>query len=155
MAEEEQTRLTAQGKPVPPEARKEVLEDAKALILQGKSLAEIAEKHGIAERTLEYWLAALGDEYARLRQLWVDSMLHEASDLLKDTREDAAAPLRLARARELWKRATWYAERRDRARYGQEQIQGNGSALHISLNFGTNQAQGQVVDAEVVGDTKT
>ena len=133
------TRLTVQGKPVPLEARNAVLEDAKALILQGHSLAEIANKHGIAERTLEYWLHALGDEYKELRQAWIDSLLHEAGELLKDTNEAGNAPLRLARARELWKRATWYAERRDRERYGEDRGTINvaiSPVLNISISHG-------------------
>lgn len=118
--DESKQRLTVPGKPVPKEAREAVLQDAKTKILQGFTLAQIAEEHGIAERTLEYWLHALGDEYKELRQAWIDSLLHEAGELLKDTSEAGNAPLRLARARELWKRATWYAERRDRERYGEE-----------------------------------
>ena len=108
-----ETRLTVQGKAVPQEAKDAILENAKALILEGHTLAQIAQKHGIAERTLEYWLHALGDEYKELREAWIDSLLQEAGELLKDTNEAGNAPLRLARARELWKRATWYAERRD------------------------------------------
>ena len=140
-------RLTTQGKAVAAEARKSVLEDAKSLILEGKTIAEIAVKHGISERTLEYWLAALGDEYIQLRQLWVDNMLQEAGELLKDTREDSAAPLRLARARELWKRATWYAERRDRSRYGQDAPVSGGS---VQINIGIRHNPGPVIEAEVV-----
>lgn len=128
-------RLTVQGKPVPVDTKAEVLEDAKRLILAGSTIAEIAAKHGIAERTLEYWLASLGDEYIELRRLWVDNLLNEAGELLKDTREDGHAPLRLARARELWKRATWYAERRDRARYGQDQPVTGAAAINIDIRF--------------------
>ena len=127
-------RLTVQGKAVSEEAKQIVLADAKALIPNGASIAEIAQKHGIAERTLEYWLASLGDEYVQLRQLWIDNLLHEAGELLKDTREDGNAALRLARARELWKRATWYAERRDRARYGQD-APAQAQAVQININL--------------------
>jgi transposase-like protein len=109
-------RITKPGIPVPMETRGTILEDAKRQILEGKTLAQIAEQHGIATRTLEYWLASLGDEYRELRRVWLDGMLHEAGEELKHAND----PLRLARARELWKRATWYAERLDRARYGQE-----------------------------------
>ena len=131
---EHQKRLTVQGKAVSPEAKQMVLADAKAMIPNGASLAEIAQKHGIAERTLEYWLASLGDEYVELRRLWIDNLLHEAGELLKDTREDGHAALRLARARELWKRATWYAERRDRARYGQDSpVAAQAVQINISL----------------------
>ena len=73
-----ETRLTVQGKAVPEEQRLAVLEDAKQQILNGLTIAQISQKHGIAERTLDYWLHALGDEYKELRQAWIDSLLHEA-----------------------------------------------------------------------------
>jgi len=154
----EQKRLTVQGKAVPAEARQAVLESAKQLILEGQTLAQIAHKHGIAERTLEYWLASMGDEYKELRELWIDSLLAEAGELLKDTSEAGNAPLRLARARELWKRATWYAERRDRARYGEDRGQVNVAVqpvLHITVSGSgaTNAPQQSVIDAVLVDTT--
>ena len=117
------------GKPVPLDRKQAILADAKQKIMEGLTLEQIAHSHGVASRTLEYWLHALGDEYIELRQAWIDGMLHEAGELLKGNsitkpgqenseEKPEDAPLRLARARELWKRATWYAERRDRARYG-------------------------------------
>lgn len=127
-------RLTVQGKAVSPEAKQAVLEDVKALVPSGMTLAQLATKHGIAERTLEYWLSDLGEEYVALRRLWIDNMLHEAGELLKDTNEEGNAALRLARARELWKRATWFAERRDRARYGQD-VPVVASAVQININL--------------------
>ena len=115
-----------------------ILEDAKIEIMAGSTLAQIAAKHSIGERTLDTWLHGLGEEYTELRQAWVDKMLMDAGKEI----EDSANPIldqsgntvigmhgeilertdkeRLARARELWKRATWYAERRDRLRYGQQ-----------------------------------
>ena len=142
-------RLTVQGKAVSEQSKALILEDAKQLIPSGASLVQIASKHGIAERTLEYWLASLGDEYIELRQLWIDNLLHEAGELLKDRREDGAAGLRLARARELWKRATWYAERRDRARYGQDQMSSSAQAVVINIDLGAAKSspnEGQVID---------
>lgn len=139
-------RLTVQGKAVSPEAKEIVLADAKQMIPHGASIAEIAEKHGIAERTLEYWLASLGDEYVQLRQLWIDNLLNEAGELLKDTREDGNAALRLARARELWKRATWYAERRDRARYGQEAGAQQAQAVQINISLAGTAPKAEIVE---------
>lgn len=141
-------RLTAQGKAVSPDVRQTVLEDAKARILKGETLLQIAESHGIAKRTLEYWLANLGDEYKELRQLWVDNLLAEAGELLEEDKENATTQeraLRLARARELWKRATWYAERRDRARYGQDSAQV--IAIQPVLNI-TIRSDGATFDAQ-------
>lgn len=147
MAKKRRSELIPPGKAASPEAKQAILDDAKALIPHGASLQQIATKHGIAERTLEYWLASLGDEYVQLRRLWIDNMLQEASDLLKDDREDGAAALRLARARELWKRATWYAERRDRARYGQEAPASGTNAVQININLRGSTAQtGQVLN---------
>lgn len=118
--------------------KSEILEDAKARIMQGHTLAQIALDHGIGLRTLETWLHKLGEEYVELRQAWVDSLLMDAGQEI----EDSLAPVilengdylidrkgeivkavdkeRVVRAREMWKRAAWYAERRDRERYGQQ-----------------------------------
>lgn len=129
-------RITVRGKAVPDDVRASILNDAKEQILGGMSIAQIAEKHGIAERTLEYWLAAMGEEYEELRRVWIDNMLTEARELMKNPGEDDKAPLRLAKARDLWKSATWYAERRDRQRYGQDQTQAVvvTPVLHITVN---------------------
>ena len=141
-------RLTKQGKAVPQEKRELILADAKQQIMAGLTLSQIAQKHGIAERTLEYWLSAMGEEYEELRRAWIDNMLAEARELLRDVGEDGLAALRLARARELWRSATWYAERRDRARYGQDVMQ-------VNVSFGDlgdrlRRARERVIDAEVV-----
>mgnify|MGYP001617762840 FL=1 len=101
--------------PYPAEMRAQIIERAKDQIIAGDTLADIAAEHGISRRTLLYWLAQLGEEYERLRQAWIDHLLVDAGEQL----EGASEALPLARARELWKRATWYAERRDAARYGQ------------------------------------
>ena len=116
----------------------EILEDAKIEIMAGSTLAQIAAKHSIGERTLDTWLHNLGEEYIELRRTWIDNMLMSAGEeienslvqlrnsdgtVITDDRGKAVELTdkeRLARARELWKRATWYAERRDRERYGQQ-----------------------------------
>ena len=100
--------------PVPIETKQAILEDAKTRIINGETLEEIASSHGVSKRTLNTWLVSLGDEYAELRQAWIDNMLREA----KEGIDNADDQFPLARAREQWKAATWYAERRDRARYG-------------------------------------
>jgi hypothetical protein len=154
MAETALERLTTQGKAVSADVRSRVLEDAKARILAGETLLQIAQSHGIAKRTLEYWLANLGDEYAQLRQLWVDNLLAEAGELLETNETEGTTPeraLRLARARELWKRATWYAERRDSARYGvKQEIQHVGvPVLNIAISAPARHNT-DTVDAEVI-----
>lgn len=145
-----------------------ILADAKVQIMEGLTLAQIAHKHGIGERTLDTWLHGLGEEYVELRQAWVDKMLMEAGKEI----EDSLAPIvtengeeiidqygqkvertdnqRLARARELWKRATWYAERRDRARYGQQVANINiinGVTLNEALAGEASQLLDQIADA--------
>lgn len=107
------------NKHVPIDQRNAIIEDAKKLILEGRTIDQIADKHGIAPRTLEYWLAGLGEEYEEVRRQWIDNMLAEAGDLL----HRAMNPTAIAKSRELWKRAAWYAERRDKARYGQDMQQ--------------------------------
>lgn len=135
------TRGHAGGAPIPIERREAIVEAAKRDILAGKTIDQIASEHGIAHSTLEYWLSALGDEYQELRDAWLDGMLIEAGTLLKE----APDALGLARARELWKRATWYAERRSRARYGIE--------TNVNINIGVDlgdrlrRARERVIDA--------
>ena len=104
------------NKPVPIETKQLILEDAKKRILDGETLEQIAVSHNITGRTLSSWLAALGDEYVELRQAWIDSILSDAEGEIRN----ATDTFQVARARELWKSATWYAERRDRLRYGQQ-----------------------------------
>lgn len=109
--------VPARGNRYTPEQRQAIVDAALDGIVQGRTLADIAADHGITTRCLQYWLHDLGDDYARLRQAWLDAMLADAGEEL----EQAEDQFRLARARELFKRATWYAERRDPARYGPRQ----------------------------------
>lgn len=105
----------AGGHKYPDEFKRKVIEDAKdAILYEGATCQQIADKHAIHERTLRYWLSDLGDEYTQIRRLWIDNLLLDAGEEIERADDDFP----LARARELWKRATWYAERRDPARYG-------------------------------------
>lgn len=113
----ERQSVPARGNRYTPEQRQQIVDAAFEQIMQGRTLADIAAEHGVTARSLQYWLHDLGDEYAQLRQRWLDAMLADAGEEL----ERADDQFRLARARELFKRATWYAERRDPQRYGQRQ----------------------------------
>ena len=104
------------NKPVPIETKQVILEDAKKRILEGETLEQIAVSHDITKRTLNTWLISLGDDYAELRQVWIDNLISEA----KEGIDNASDAFPLARAREQWKAVTWLAERRDRLRYGQQ-----------------------------------
>ena len=102
---------------VPEETRLAILEDTKHRIFGGERLMDIAAHHGIPPRTLDYWLAQLGDNYKQLRRAWLDSKLTSAEEMIAD----ASDPLVLAKGRELFKCASWYAERRDPERYAPKQ----------------------------------
>lgn len=117
--------------PVPPERRQEIIERAKTAIMEGLTLQQIADKEGIGKATLKIWLHALGDEYKELRAAWLDNMLAEATEAIDDEDGDALA---LARAREKWRYATWYAERRDPSRYGQKGDGNQGVAVNVIIN---------------------
>jgi len=104
---------------LPDPRRAEILDDAKTSLVAGETIAQIAGRYGISSRCLEQWLSALGEEYADLRARWIDDKLATAQERLEDA-ADACDPVRIAGARELWKSATWYAERRD-ARYRPQQ----------------------------------
>lgn len=130
---------------IPAETKQAILEDAKVRILEGHTLQEIAEDHGVSKRTLNTWLIALGDEYQEIRQAWIDNMLSEAKEAI----DSADEQLPLARAREQWKAATWYAERRDRARYGQQVANINiinGVTLSDALAGEASQLLDQIAD---------
>ena len=114
----------------PIEVKEAILEDAKKRILEGATLAQIASSHGIDTKTLNTWLISLGDEYKELREAWIDNMLIEAKSEL----DNAADVFPLARAREQWKAATWYAERRDAQRYGQKTEHKQDLSLFITVN---------------------
>lgn len=103
-------KLAPPGKAIPQNIRLAILDDAKQQILNGQTIDQIAAKHGISHYTLQMWLHDLGEEYDQLRRSWIDGMLMEANELLRAADE----PLGLARARELQRRAQWYAERRDK-----------------------------------------
>lgn len=133
--DEQNGRLTKYN-PVPAERKREIIEDALPRILDGHTLEQIATTYGITGRTLHTWLMSLGDEYQSLRQYLIDSKLAESSEAI-DTAKDQ---LQLARAREQFRVASWYAERRDRARYGQ-QVQVEHEHRHVSFTIVAPAAQ--------------
>lgn len=98
---------------LPAEKKQAVLADVRPMLLAGATLLDIATKHEIAPRTLDYWLAQLGDEYRDIRKQWIDSKLASSEDQM----QTASDPFQLAKGRELARMAMWYAERRDPERY--------------------------------------
>jgi hypothetical protein len=155
-----------------PEARREQI--ALELLTgyaQGKEVAEMAPEYGVSDVTAyallirdheAEWKQAQEARAVVRRDKAVNDLQELRKQLWETQRETPHDLLSLARIREQVKlaeiqakRAEWELERVFKRIYGQDQAAAGGSALHISLNFGTNQAQGQVVDAEVVGDTKT
>jgi len=64
-----------------PNRKQFILEDMKKSILKNHTLEEIAAKHGISMRTLHKWLMSLGEEHQELRQLCIDNMLAEATEI--------------------------------------------------------------------------
>ncbi len=121
-----------------------ILTEATQRIIEGHTLAQIAKDHGITSRTLHTWLSGLGDEYIEIRQLWIDNMLAEAGEEL----EDATDQFQLARGRELFRRACFYAERRDRARYGVQPVAQAGGDVQVTINIAGVQT-GITIDNDV------
>ena len=126
----------------PPKKKQAIIEQAKHAILEGNaSLQAIADHFAVPKRTLQFWLAQLGDEYRVLRQAWIDNILIEAGEEIEAVKTSApvskigSEQLRLARARELWKRASWYAERRDAERYGVNREEQGMLTLKIPARF--------------------
>ena len=124
------------NKPYPIAQRQAIVQDAIDQIQQGARLEDIATKHSVSYRTLQYWLLAAGDDYKLIRQAHTDSMISNAMldiadieipnrDDYEDVREmDSAVKaqsLRLTRATQVFKAVSWYAQSRD-ARYRQQSI---------------------------------
>lgn len=104
-----------------PEERALILTDAKAMLLDGKAAKEIAEKHGVSDRALQVWI--LGSEDDTLIKAWVDAGQAEADEMLEKIAETSpTAHIQIAKVRELLKRRQWYAEKRDRDRYGDSKM---------------------------------
>ena len=99
--------------PIAEDRKAEVLKSLKAELLSGGTLESIANKYQIAIRTLSYWCAQLGDEYREIRKQWLDAKLVNAETMMYE----ATDPFKLAKGRELFRAASWYAERRDPERY--------------------------------------
>lgn len=97
----------------PAQMKARIMDDIKPRLLAGERIKDLAAEHGLPWRTLEYWLAQLGDEYRGLRRAWIDSKLVDAEVGVAE----APDKLELLRARELVRIAQWYAERRDPERY--------------------------------------
>lgn len=148
--------LRGRGKRIAKDLKEVILADAKTEILAGKTIDQIAAKHGISHGTLELWLHALGDEYIQLRQAWIDGMLAEAGQMLR--KEDTQ--LGLARARELQRRAQWYAERRDRDRYGDKPLQITVNTTNIDAGLVGSisdliERKRDAIEAEVVDEQRS
>lgn len=105
--------ITGQYQPIPEDRKQACLSDVKPMLLTGATLVQVAAKHQIHPRTLDFWLAQLGDEYKEVRKQWIDYKLNSAEGMM----EDASDPFKLAKGRELARMAMWRAERRDPERY--------------------------------------
>ncbi len=128
--------------PVPPDRKQTVILDALARVADGHRLIDIAQDHGITKQTLNTWLTGLGEEYKALRDAYIDSQIADAMESI-DSANDAFA---LARAREQFKARSWYAERRDRQRYGVQQSQNSVSDLNVVINIGSHDVGTVVID---------
>ena len=165
-------------KNLPAERRAQIAQEALQAYESGEEIADIAPNYDISDVTLyallirdheeEWKKAQVSRGLARKARAYKD--LDELRDQLRSTQQTddegkKTAPhdqISLARiqhqiklAEVQCKRAEWELERVYRRVYGQDQGSGSGNALSITLNLGTNQAQGQVIDAEVVSETKT
>lgn len=124
--------------PVPLDTKAEILQDADLMIRDGYTLHEIAEKHGISDKTLDIWLADITDQ--DITRQWTNARLAKADQLIDQaieyanrdglTREEVAiGQLRLQCARARALQSNFIAERRD-ARYAAKQ---EAATVHINL----------------------
>lgn len=119
--------------------------------LAEESSDSIAKSYGVTRAALSYFMLKNAESEWKDAQLTKALIRKERADDLMERADNA---LDLTRAREQLRSAQWELERVCRRIYGQDAPPAH-SSLSISLNFGTNQTQGQVVDAEVVSETKT
>ena len=112
---EEQPRDEENGRfdAIPFERKAACLADVKPMLLDGATLNQIATKHKVHPRTLDFWLAQMPDEYREIRKQWIDYKLTDAEERMVT----APDPFQLAKGRELARLAMWRAERRDPERY--------------------------------------
>jgi hypothetical protein len=110
---QERAEENGQFLPIPEDKKAEILGALKAELLAGGTLESIANKYEVSPRTLSYWCAQLGDEYREIRKHWIDAKLTDAEVMM----QEAIDPFKLAKGRELFRAASWYAERRDPERY--------------------------------------
>ena len=99
--------------PIPEDKKLAVIKGLGHALLTGETLESYAGKHEVSVRTLKYWCAQLGDEYKDIRRQWLDAKLVDAEQMMVD----ASDPFKLAKGRELFRAAIFYAERRDPERY--------------------------------------
>ena len=126
----------------PPETRQAVLEDAKTLLAQGWTTAQIGQKHNVPGSTVRFWL--LNDKDAEnARDAMFDYELTLRGELI-DTAPDALA---LGRAREGFRYWSFLAERRDAKRYGQKQ---EVTVTHEGLGDRLRRARERVIDVTPV-----
>jgi membrane-bound lytic murein transglycosylase B len=132
-------------------------------VLNEESTKDIAASLGVTRSALNQWLLATAEtEWKTAQVIRASKRKDEAEDhfdeihakiATADKEERDRLTLTLSLAREKLKAAQWDLERVCRRIYGQDQPPAHAS-LSISLNFGTNQAQANVVDAEVIDETK-
>ena len=82
---------------------------------QGKFLRDVAAELGVSHAAISQYLSN-DPEYIQARETGAEQRLIEQWNELKAS----ADPLTLARARETWKAATWFAEREFPHRWGQK-----------------------------------
>ena len=175
-AERQYTVAKAPLRNLPAEKRAQIAQEVLQAYAAGEEIADLAPSYDVSDVTLyallirehetEWKQAQIGRGLARKARAYRDldelrTQLRSSQQTNEDGEKAPHDQISLARiqhqiklAEVQCKRAEWELERIYRRVYGQEAVTG-GSALHISLNFGTNQTQGHVVDAEVVSETKT
>lgn len=99
--------------PIPEDRKAACLADVRPTLLAGGTLDDVAAKHQVHPRTLDFWLAQMPEEHRETIKQWVDYKLTSSEERM----ETAKDPFELAKGRELARLAMWRAERRDPGRY--------------------------------------
>ncbi len=107
------SEITGQFQSISDERKKACLADVRPILMGGGTLDDVAAKHDVHPRTLDFWLAQMPEEHRETIKQWVDYKLTASEERM----ETATDPFQLAKGRELARMAMWRAERRDPSRY--------------------------------------
>ena len=140
------------------ERRSEIIVEAMQALERGETTDNIAERHGIAGRTLRAWLISLPEANQARAQFLSSELAYYLEQI-----ESATEPMPLARAREGFRAWSWIAERRESQMFGPKQevthniiptfnvvLKTDSEHMHVMSTVGTHSIVDEVKQAQVI-----